>query len=144
MHTDHGSLAWLSNFKQLEGQLARWIEKLQEFEYEIVHHPGHRHKNANALSRLSCNQCGRSNHLEPSLIATTVTDMSNTLLQHHSATELRYSQLADPSITIILPAIEKQQKPTANTLQGCSPEVRMKVFQLWDQLEVRDGLLWRK
>ena len=143
MHTDHGSLALLSNFKQPEGQVARWIEKLQEYEFEIVHRPGHRHKNVDALSRLPCNQCGRSNHLEPSLIATTVTDMSNTLLQHHSATELRNSQLADPSIAIMLPAIEKQQKPTANTLQGCSPEVR-RFFQPWDQLEVRDGLLWRK
>ena len=143
MHTDHGSLAWLTNFKQPEGQLARWIEKLQEFDFEIVHRPGHRHKIADALSGLPCNQCGRSNHLEPSLIATTVTDMSNTLLQHCSVNELRNSQLADPSIIIILPAIEKQQKPTANTLQGCSPEVR-RFFQLLDQLEVRDGLLWRK
>lgn len=28
IHTDHGALTWLQNFKSLEGQLARWLEKL--------------------------------------------------------------------------------------------------------------------
>ena len=30
IRTDHGSLTWLSNIKEPEGQLARWIEQLQE------------------------------------------------------------------------------------------------------------------
>ena len=29
LRSDHGSLHWLQNFKNLEGQLARWLEKLQ-------------------------------------------------------------------------------------------------------------------
>jgi len=29
--TDHGSLVWLCNFKENEGQLARWLEKVEEF-----------------------------------------------------------------------------------------------------------------
>ena len=37
LRTDHGSLTWLSKFKQPEGQLARWIEKLQEYNFDIVH-----------------------------------------------------------------------------------------------------------
>ena len=39
LRTDHGSLTWLSNFRQPEGQLARWIEKLQEYDFSIVHRP---------------------------------------------------------------------------------------------------------
>ena len=35
--TDHGSLTWLQSFKEPEGQLARWLEKLQELEFTIVH-----------------------------------------------------------------------------------------------------------
>ena len=31
LRTDHGSLVWLRNFKEPEGQLARWLEKLQEY-----------------------------------------------------------------------------------------------------------------
>ena len=52
LRTDHGSLTWLSNFRQPEGQLARWIEKLQEYNFSIVHRPGRKHGNADALSRL--------------------------------------------------------------------------------------------
>ena len=35
--TDHGVLTWLQSFRSPEGQLARWLEKLQEFEFDIVH-----------------------------------------------------------------------------------------------------------
>jgi len=49
--TDHGSLTWLTNFKDPEGQLARWLEQLQEFDFEIVHKRGKKHTNADALSR---------------------------------------------------------------------------------------------
>ena len=52
LRTDHNSLRWLHNFQGLEGQLARWIEQLANFQYKIVHRPGKLHKNADALSRL--------------------------------------------------------------------------------------------
>ncbi|GFR23049.1 retrovirus-related Pol polyprotein from transposon 412, partial [Trichonephila clavata] len=35
LRTDHASLTWLLNFKNPEGQIARWIQRLQEFEKEI-------------------------------------------------------------------------------------------------------------
>ena len=62
LRTDHGSLAWLQNFKEPEGQLARWLERLQELAFEIVHRRGTAHGNADSLSRLPCHQCGRTSH----------------------------------------------------------------------------------
>ena len=59
VRTDHGSLTWLKNFKHPEGQLARWLEKLAEFHFNIVHRGGRKHCNADSLSRLPCRQCGR-------------------------------------------------------------------------------------
>ena len=53
------SLVWLQNFKEPEGQLARWLEKLQEYDFIIKHRKGTKHGNADALSRLPCTQCGR-------------------------------------------------------------------------------------
>jgi len=58
LRTDHGSLTWLQSFKE-PGQLARWLEKLQEYQFTIVHRQGKKHANADALSRLPCTQCKR-------------------------------------------------------------------------------------
>ena len=58
LQTDHSSLQWLYRTKEPEGQIARWLEKLQQFEFEIIHRKGLCHTNADALSRLPCTQCG--------------------------------------------------------------------------------------
>ena len=51
LRTDHGSLQWLHSVKEPEGQLARWLERLQEYDFEIQHRKGSQHLNADALSR---------------------------------------------------------------------------------------------
>ena len=38
--------------KNIEGQLARWIEELAVYNMEIVHRPGNDHVNAHGLSRI--------------------------------------------------------------------------------------------
>ena len=35
LRTDHGALKWLYNFKDTQGQLARWIETLAQYNFEI-------------------------------------------------------------------------------------------------------------
>ena len=54
VRSDHGSLRWLMNFKNPEGQLARWLETLSAYDYTIVHRPGRVHCNADSLSRRPC------------------------------------------------------------------------------------------
>jgi len=63
VRTDHGSLRWLLNFKEPQGQLARWIQVIQEYDYRIEHRPGKRHGNADALSRTPPNECERSSSI---------------------------------------------------------------------------------
>ncbi len=146
LRTDHGSLSWLSNFKQPEGQLARWIEKLQEYNFHIVHRPGRKHNNADALSRLPCRQCGRESHRMDDPVpehSTIAVVMSGGTLRGHTMESLRQSQLADPLVGFVLQAREKNEKPEARRLQGQSPAAR-KLIQLWNQLELKDGVLWRR
>jgi len=57
LRTDHHSLKWLRTFKRPEGILARWIETLAEFNFEVEHRPGRLHCNADAVSRMTCKQC---------------------------------------------------------------------------------------
>ena len=53
-----GRLGGCSDLKNPEGQLARWLEILSSFKFQIQHLPGLQHRNADALSRLPCRQCG--------------------------------------------------------------------------------------
>ena len=52
LRTDHSSLQWIYSMKEPEGQLAWWLEQIQEFDFEVVHRRGSCHQNADALSRL--------------------------------------------------------------------------------------------
>ncbi|XP_018651543.1 LOW QUALITY PROTEIN: KRAB-A domain-containing protein [Schistosoma mansoni] len=52
VRTDHRALQWLRSFREPEGQVARWQERLQEFDFTCEYRPGSRHTNADALSRI--------------------------------------------------------------------------------------------
>ena len=51
LRTVHNSLLWLMRFKNIEGQLARWIEVLAVYNMDIAHRPGKDHVNVDGLSR---------------------------------------------------------------------------------------------
>jgi hypothetical protein len=50
---DHMALRYLVNKLDLSGRLARWIFILEEFDYTMEYKPGHMHKQADHLLRLS-------------------------------------------------------------------------------------------
>ena len=52
VRSDHSALQWLRNFKEPAGQVARWLERLAEYDFEIVHRAGKNHANADGLSRI--------------------------------------------------------------------------------------------
>ena len=53
VRTDHNSLIWLMRLKNIEGQLPRWIEELQNYDMEVLYREGRDHGNADGMSRLS-------------------------------------------------------------------------------------------
>ena len=52
VRTDHSALQWLRNFKTTVGQMARLLERLAEYDFEIVQRAGKNHANADGLSRI--------------------------------------------------------------------------------------------
>ena len=72
LQTDHGSLLWLHNLKEPEYQLARWLEKLEEFQFEVVHRKGKAHCNPDALSLMFSQQSSSVNVTCPATIAPVV------------------------------------------------------------------------
>jgi len=120
LRTDHGSLSWLQNFKDPSGQLARWLEQLKEFDFEIVHRRGTNHRNADALSRRPCHQChwrdstcsgnqdksecfNTSNNCRTNIVIA-LEDIDNN-------TCIRQAQLEDSTIGPILKARESGTRP---------------------------------
>lgn len=51
VHTDHSSLVWLNNMKNPSARIARWIVKLSQYSFNIVHRKGVANTVADALSR---------------------------------------------------------------------------------------------
>ena len=135
IRTDHGALTWLRNFKSPEGQLARWLEKLQEYQFTIIHRPGLKHSNADALSRIPCRQCGRTD-ITPVEIITLASTAGG-----FSVDEIRQLQLDDKIVGQLLRAKEAGQKPTGAYARAQGIEYH-RLSQQWDQLTIQNGVLW--
>jgi len=146
LRTDHSSLTWLHNFKEPEGQLARWIEKLQEYNFTILHRQGKQHQNADALSRRPDNQDSHqgqdSSDMEPQLDIL-MTSLSGGLSSSAECSYMRKEQLEDENIGLILKAKEAQQQPDAHLLKA-KPRETQQLCQLWDQLLIKEGILYRQ
>ena len=57
VRTDHHSLKYLQKFKVQNGQMARWLDFLQSFDFEIIYRKGDKNGNADAMSRQG-HHCG--------------------------------------------------------------------------------------
>ena len=56
LRTDHGSLSWLWNFCNTEGQFARWLEQLQEYDFQLFTDEG-----ASTAMLMRCQGCLAAN-----------------------------------------------------------------------------------
>ena len=140
VRTDHGALTWLQQFRSPEGQLARWLEKLQEFQFTIVHRPGRTHMNADALSRLPCRQCGRVSHSSDTTVGMLT---SGDITCGYSNQQLRDLQLHDECIGQLIKAKEVNVQPSSNFAKS-QPIVFRRLLQQWEQLVLVNGVLYRQ
>ena len=135
LRTDHSSLQWLQNFRELKGQLARWLEQLQEYDFTIVHRAGGKHSNADAMSRRpsGCDQMvsqttadcnNQDNH--PVAVAQNVNE--DTV---ETTDEMYTFQINDAVISPILHAKKTGTKPTDDELKGEGRAVHI-LLQQWD------------
>ncbi|KAK3106230.1 hypothetical protein FSP39_015710 [Pinctada imbricata] len=152
IRTDHGSLRWLINFKNPEGQLARWIEVLGMYDMKIEHRPGSQHRNADTLSRYPCKQCKydpdweqqKSN--ETHVKSVSMVNTEETMVKQDNSIEpdtgLIEIQREDKEISTVRRWIEEKHKPTQNELSSAGPMIKA----LWsqrDMLVITNDLLYR-
>jgi len=51
LRIDHKPLEWLATILDAYGRRGKWINMLQDFNFQIVHHLGSMHTNADILSK---------------------------------------------------------------------------------------------
>ena len=144
IRTDHASLTWLLNFKDPEGQTARWIQSLSEYRFKIVHRAGKQHGNADGLSRRpcqnenkSCRQCElmeRANNEKHVCLITMPPTWSNE--------DLSAKQKEDPTIKDVYQAVLEGVAP--NSLMTTSWTATAKrLASDFERLKLCDGVLVR-
>lgn len=151
LRTDHGSLRWLLNFKDIEGQLARWLQVLGTYDFEIEHRSGAKHLNADALSRRPCQDCAYCERTEQNSRVQSKCDVvrktragNQNWLIGISSTQIAKAQSEDRHIGKILKRfVNNQEKPKWEEISMESVPVKT-LWAKWKRLEVRDGVLHRK
>ena len=154
VRVDHSALQWLMKFKNPEGQIARWIQILQEYDFEISHRAGQKHGNADAMSRRPCcsgckhcNRAEQSQTLDPGvsnqacqLRRTTLSPDGGQLTR--SLDELKTQQEQDPVLNVILATMKAGAgRPDWKELSPQRPEVKS-YWRLWNSLELKDDVLY--
>ncbi len=172
IRTDHSSLQWLLSFRDPEGQLARWVQVLQEYDYHIEHRPGVRHGNADGLSRqhtcrvkdCACKEvtqaariAGYSGDQTPPTIwgqGKFICRQQQNELQAEprvrltalnptwSTADFSAAQNADSDLSRVIKAVEAKVKPTPAQTSDWSRAARRYLLE-FDRLRMEGGLLVR-
>ena len=121
LRTDNQPLTWLKTLKDPPMRIARWIMKLQEYNFKIEHRSGRKHQNADALSRLPLNAIE--------------------FISSDPVAKLRDEQLGDPNLGPIMVALESGSELPADDV--LTHEARMYKKQ-FDMFFIRSGILMRR
>lgn len=154
VRVDHYSLKWLVRFKNAEDLLARWLESLADYHFEVEHRPGSKHINADALSRQKCRKTCPCKLKEP--VATKEQSVQVDPIELNcrvtvgqreggwSREYLQEMQVADPNIGPLIKYLEEREKrPMRSEINPCSPATKS-YWNQWDRLVLQDGLVCRK
>eukprot|EP00731_Ephydatia_muelleri_P031170 Em0022g684a len=106
LRTDHAPLTWLYGVKEPEGQVARWLEQLQELDFKIIHRPGQRHQNADAHSRLPCRQCSHTGEDDKNNESATIATLQ---LSSYVSANIKDKQMEDQELQLVITAQQSNE-----------------------------------
>ena len=167
IRTDHAPLTWLRRTPDPIGQQGRWLEIMEEYDFQVQHRPGVKHGNADAISRRPCRikSCvcrqGEESKVDQVLAdrpttsvaqavfsfavsASSTTDGNDSLLEGWSMDGLRAAQDSHPDISCILQLMkENEAKPPWDAAALQSRDVRI-LWNMWPRLRIWKGILQRR
>jgi len=148
--TDHRPLVWLRNLKAPQGRLARWIETLEAYDFEIVYTRPTQIPHVDALSRYpvrpcspTCPKCTAGEKRDESTQDADARAVAAVPCSDFKPHAWLASQNADRDISPILVAVQAGQKPSLEEAVMMS-DVTHALFLQFNSLELLDGLLYRR
>lgn len=130
IRSDHAALQWLRKTPEPIGQQARWLEILEEFDFQIEHRAGSKHGNADALSRRIC---------------ATTQNTNNDSDPDAGSVDWPIAQQKDPSLKLMYQLLkEGKPKPAPEALTAYCAEVK-NLCRQYDSLVISNsGILCRR
>jgi transposase InsO family protein len=143
LRTDHAALQWLQRTPEPIGQQGRWLERLAEFEFQVIHRAGKKHGNADALSRKPCRQCGMETSAEVAAV-TEVHGQTPASADDGPPDDLEKAQREDPDLSKVRSWLDDgaEAPDLVNILY--EDETVKTYWHQKDQLYVRDGVMHRR
>lgn len=138
LRTDHAALQWLRRTPEPIGQQGRWLEKVAEFEFQVIHRTGRKHENADALSRKPCRQCGRTESTEVAAVTETA-EPTVASAETDLRDVIRNAQREDPDLRLVCSWVEEGgQVPELEDILYENASVKT-YWSQWDQLYLQAG-----
>ena len=137
--TDHNALRWLQNFKSPKGQVARWLERLSDFDFEVQNRSGRLHTNADGLSRFPWDELGAELREEENEVAW----IQSVNVEPLSKESIRTAQSQDPVLSQVVMWLKAGVRPPRNEAEG-GGRILLSYWSQWGRLLLRDSLVYRR
>jgi len=143
LRTDHRALTWIRTMDSPEGMVARWLETLSKFHFTVQYREGHKHADADGLSRAPhLEEIDPQEESDEGIIGL-LRDDSRTRKLPRTFEEWAEEQDGDPSFRTFKDKIVSAPTMTDEEVRSLDPRTR----QLWkvrDQISFRRGALFLK
>ena len=137
LRVDHQALKWLKEQDPPKGMVARWLETLSNFDFEIQFRPGKKHGNADALSRIdhAPEPDSRDEQFLDEAVISSMTVASSVDVAKH--------QDDDETLKKVRLWVQEQKKPEGKDIRAEGTEVRA-YHSIYETLYMKDNVLYRK
>ena len=131
------------NFKNPEGQVARWLERLSSYDMKIEHRAGRLHSNADGLSRQVCKQFGldcKGKQKAKCATVSRIEELSQITARDVENLDLISAQEEDDDVATVQRWVSEGARPDSKYIQDRRFYLKY-LWTQWDMLSIQDDLL---
>lgn len=139
LRVDHSALTFIRRTPEVMGQAARWLDLIEEFDFDIVHRAGAQHGNCDSLSR----RPEEYNDEETSAIAVLRPSTKSLITEPEVEITLESIAAAQRDDENLRPLLNVTSRPDWKDVQSSSEETRA-LWAQFDSLIMQNNVLYRK